>query len=366
LKPLPPETESPQLKTPRIVLPLLIVLAMISKTLAAPDLTSQLNALFQEFAQPSNPGASVAIVHDGKVVFSRGYGLANLEEKIPCRTNTNIRLASVTKQFTAMSILILADHKKLSLDERLTDFFPEFPEYGRTIKVRHLLSHTSGLADYEDLIPAGTQIPVLDRDVLRILMKRDKTDFPPGSKYHYSNSAYSLLSLIVEAHSGQTFAHFLEENIFDPLKMSRTLAYEQGFSTISNRAYGYSPKGNTFERTDQSLTSSVLGDGGIYSSVSDLAKWDHALYTTKLVSRKTLNLAFTPSSQTDEPGVGYGFGWMIGDYRGVKEIWHSGNSRGFTTRIARYPEKHLTVIILTNRNEADLKPLPHKIFDLYF
>jgi CubicO group peptidase (beta-lactamase class C family) len=337
-----------------------------SRTLAASDLSSQLNALFHEFDRADGPGASVAIVRDGKVLFSRGYGLANLEEKVPCRTNTDFRLASVTKQFTAMSILILADRKKLSLDERLTDFFPEFPAYGRSIKIRHLLSHTSGLADYEDLIPKGTEIPVLDRDVLRILMKRDKTDFPPGSMYRYSNSAYSLLALIAEARSGQTFSRFLKENIFDPLKMNHTLAYEQGFSVISNRAYGYSPKGNTFERTDQSLTSSVLGDGGIYSSVSDLVKWDQALYTTKLVSRKTLNLAFTPASQTDEPGVAYGFGWMLGEYRGTKEIWHSGNSRGFTTRIARYPEKHFAVIILTNRNEADLKPLPRKIFDLYF
>jgi CubicO group peptidase (beta-lactamase class C family) len=345
---------------------LLTAIAMISKTLAAADLTPQLNALFQGFDQSNSPGAGVAVFRDGKVVFSRGYGFANLEERIPCRTNTNFRLASVTKQFTAMSILILADRKKLSLDERLTEFFPEFPEYGRAIKVRHLLSHTSGLADYEDLIPKGTEIPVLDRDVLRLLMKHDKADFPSGSKYHYSNSGYSLLSLIVEARSGQTFAHFLEENIFAPLKMNQTLAYEQGFSIIQNRAYGYSPKDNTFERTDQSLTSSVLGDGGIYSSVSDLVKWDQALYTTKLVSRKTLNLAFTPSSKTEEADTAYGFGWMIGDYRGVKEIWHSGNTRGFTTRIARYPNKRFTVIILTNRNEANLKPLPHKIFDLYF
>ncbi|PWU16795.1 MAG: serine hydrolase [Verrucomicrobia bacterium] len=341
-------------------------MATISITFAAPDLTQQLNALFQEYDQPNSPGASVAVVRDGKVVFSRGYGLANVEEKIRCATKTNFRLASVTKQFTAMSILILADRKKLSLDEPLTDFFPEFPEYGRSIKVRHLLSHTSGLADYENLIPSGTSIPVLDRDVLRLLLTRDKTDFPPGSKYRYSNSGYSLLSLIVEVRSGQTFAHFLQENIFLPLKMDRTLAYEQGLSIVPNRAFGYSPKGSTFERTDQSLTSSVLGDGGIYSSVSDLVKWDQALYSTRLVSRKTLNLAFTPTCETDEPGIAYGFGWMIGSYRGVKEIWHSGNTRGFTTRITRYPEKRFTVIILANRTEADLKALPHRIFDLYF
>src|SRR5438445_8042766 len=187
-----------------------------------------------------------------------------------------------------MAVMILAERKKLSFDERLTDFFPEFPEYGRQITVRHLLSHNSGLIDYEDLIPKGTEIPVLDRDVLRLLMQQDKTYFPPGTKYKYSNSAYALLALMVEGRSGSTFAQFLKQNIFCALKMAHTLAYEQGLSVIPNRAYGYSPDGAGFKRTDQSLTSSVLGDGGIYSSVADLRKWDQALYTSKLVSPKML------------------------------------------------------------------------------
>src|SRR5262249_32013980 len=215
----------------------------------------------------------------------------------------------------AMSILILAERRKLSLDESLTEFFPEFPNYGKQIAVRHLLSHTSGLIDYEDVIPAGTTIPVLDRDVLRLLLKQDKTYFSPGSKFRYSNSGYSLLSLIVEVRSGMPFAQFLKQNIFQPLKMNNSLAYEQGFAIIPKRAYGYTASGQGFTRTDQSLTSSVLGDGGIYTSVSDLFKWDQALYTTKLVSPKWLALAFTPGSlQTDFPNSHYGFGWYIGEY----------------------------------------------------
>jgi CubicO group peptidase (beta-lactamase class C family) len=290
--------------------------------------------------------------------------MADVEAKVPCSTNTNFRLASVTKQFTAMGIMILADRKKLSLEETLPDFFPEFPDYGRKITLRHLLTHTSGLIDYEDVIPAGTTIPVLDRDVLRLLLLQDHTYFPPGSHFKYSNSAYSLLALIIEARSSQTFAHFLHQNIFEPLKMEHTLAYERGISSISKRAYGYTPGANgTFERTDQSLTSSVLGDGGIYSSVSDLSKWDAALYTTQLVRQTTLHQIFTPGPESENPGARYGFGWYIGEYRGLKEIWHSGTTRGFSTRIVRYPEKKFTVIILTNRNEAKLSEIPHRIAD---
>jgi len=328
--------------------------------------TSKIDSLFADFNRPDVPGASVTVIQNGKVLLAKGYGLANVEEKIPCTPETNFRLASLTKQFTAMSILILAEQKKLSLDESLTEFFPEFPHHGEQITVRHLLSHTSGLIDYEDVIPAGTTIPVLDRDVLRLLLKQDKTYFPPGSKFRYSNSGYSLLSLIVEVRSGMPFAQFLKENIFQPLKMKNSLAYEQGFSIIPNRAYGYSASGQGFTRTDQSLTSSVLGDGGIYTSVSELFKWDQALYTTKLVSAKWLEAAFTPGSlPTDFPNSHYGFGWYIGTYRGLKEIWHYGETRGFTTRIARFPEKKFTLVILTNRNDAKIAELPHKITDLY-
>ncbi len=322
-----------------------------------------MDGLFLDFNQPLSPGASVMVIQDGKPIFAKGYGLAEIERQIPCRTNTNFRLASVTKQFTAMSVLILVDRKKLSLDENLTDFFPEFPEYGKKITVRHLLTHTSGLIDYEDVIPKGTEIPVLDRDVLRLLMKQDKTYFPPGTKFRYSNSAFSLLSLIVEARSGNPFAQFLAKNIFGPLKMDHTLAYEQGWAVIPNRAYGYTKEGDTWKPTDQSLTSSVLGDGGIYSSIADMAKWDQALYHNPLISPGLQKLAFTPAVETDHSNRAYGFGWFLGSYHGLDEIWHSGDSRGFTTQIARFPGKKFTVIILTNRNDAKISDLPHQIAD---
>jgi CubicO group peptidase (beta-lactamase class C family) len=325
---------------------------------------AQIESLFRDYSQVNAPGVAVMIIREGKPIFAKSFGLADLQHKTPCTTNTNFRLASVTKQFTAMAVMMLVEKKKLMLDERLTNFFPEFPEYGKQISVRHLLTHTSGLLDYEDLIPPGTTIPVLDQDVLRILLKQDKTYFPPGTQYRYSNSGYALLALIVEVRSGQRFARFLKESIFEPLKMTNTLAYEEGYGAIPNRAYGHTQRTNGWQRTDQSLTSSVLGDGGVYSSLADLFKWDQALYKSKLVSEPMLRVAFSAATATDKPGRSYGFDWYISEYRGLKEISHGGDTIGFRTRTARFPEKKFTVIILANRADAKLDDLPHKIVDL--
>jgi len=342
-----------------------IILTMVAQTSAigSANLEQKVDGLFEPFNRSNTPGAAIMVIRDGRPLLAKAYGLADLEARVPCATNTNFRLASVTKQFTAMAILLLAERKLLTLDQTLTDFFPEFPAYGRQITVRQLLNHTSGLLDYEDLIPRGTAIPVLDRDVLRLLLQQDKTIFAPGSKYQYSNSGYALLALIIEVCSRTSCAHFLRQNIFQPLGMINTVAYEQGLAIVPNRAFGYSAEGDHFKRTDQSLTSSVLGDGGIYSSITDLYKWDQALYTGKLINRRWLKQAFTAGPVTDHPGTGYGFGWYVGSYRGLKEIWHSGNTVGFTTRIARYPEQTFTVIILSNRQAADLAEIPHKLVD---
>src|SRR6185503_3685881 len=169
------------------------------------------------YSAPGAPGASVIVIKDGKVLFKKAYGLANLEKKVAATTSTNYRLASVTKQFTAMAIMILAERQKLSYEDRLSDFFPGFPAYGKQITVRHLLNHTSGLLAYEDVMPDSTTVPLTDNDVLRLMEQQDHTNFPPGSEFRYSNSGYVLLGLIVEKASGISFPDFLRKNIFRPL-----------------------------------------------------------------------------------------------------------------------------------------------------
>src|SRR6266550_2476320 len=325
------------------------------------------DALFRDFDRANSPGGAVIVIKEGKPLFAKGYGLADSEKKIPCMTNTNFRLASVTKQFTAMAVLILAEEGQLSLEDHLPEFFPEFPAYGKTISLDHLLTHTSGLPDYEDHIPDGAMIPLSERDVLFILRQQSKTDFVPGAQFHYSNSAYVLLALIVENVSGKTFPVFLKEKIFDPLGMTNSIAYVAGLSSVPNRAYGYVNGTSGWELSDQSVTSAVLGDGGIYSSVADLFKWDLALCTEKLISLNMLADAFTVhSSQSDFKGSGYGYGWYVGEFRNTEHIWHYGSTCGFSTRIERFPGRRLSVIVLTNRRNAEISPIVERLIKLFW
>ncbi|MBA4146505.1 MAG: beta-lactamase family protein [Verrucomicrobia bacterium] len=343
-----------------------ILFSFVSVAMSQPSETT-VDALFKAYAGPTTPGAAVMVIKDGKPVFTKGYGMADLEKRIPCSTNTNFRLASVTKQFTAMAILTLAERGKLSLEDRVPKYFPEFPEYGKGITIRHLLTHTSGVPDYEDDMPDGLKIPLSDRDVLHILRQQKTLYFSPGSDFRYSNSGYAMLALLVEIASGETFPAYLEKHIFKPLGMNDSIAYVAGVSQVPNRAFGYALENGKWNFSDQSLTSAVLGDGGIYSSVADLLKWDQALYTGKLVGRKMLEEAFTPHSQkSDFAESGYGYGWYIGKVRGTNSVWHYGSTCGFRTHFARFPEKNLSVIILTNRREPELNVIAEQTAALFW
>ncbi|MBS0422071.1 MAG: beta-lactamase family protein [Proteobacteria bacterium] len=301
--------------------------------------------------QGNVPGASVLVLRDGRAILRRAYGMADLESSVPASAATNYRLASMTKQFTAAAVLILVQDRRLSLDDPIRKWLPTLPEATAAITIRQLLTHTSGLIDYEEVMPADTVRQLHDIDVLHLLEKQDHTYFQPGTRYLYSNTGYSLLSLIVAKAAGTDFASFLHERIFQPLGMQTTVAYQEGVSRVANRAYGYSAGVGTpsWTRTDQSLTSAVLGDGGIYSSIDDLAKWDNALYGNGPLRKESLRLAFTAVTHTDDPNVDYGFGWRISG----ATVWHSGETQGFRNVIVRYPKSHFTVIVLTNRNDPE-------------
>ena len=297
--------------------------------------------------QGAVPGACVAVMHDGVPVLRCAYGLANLESQTAARTFTNYRLGSVTKQFTAAAILLLAEERRLAIDDLIRRWLPELPGAAEGMTIRQLLTHTSGLLDYEDLIPQERTLPLRDADVLRLLQGGHRSYFAPGTQYRYSNSGYVLLALIVERASGEGFAAYLRRRILQPLGMQETVAFEDGTGAVTHRSFGYSAAGPSWTRTDQSLTSATLGDGGIYSSVDDLAKWDAALCGGTLLRAASQRLAFEPQTPTDDPAVQYGFGWRIsGDAR-----WHSGETLGFRTVIVRYLEQRYTVVVLTNRND---------------
>jgi CubicO group peptidase (beta-lactamase class C family) len=291
------------------------------------------------------PGASVLVVEDGVPVVLRSYGFSDFEQEVAATPAANYRLASITKQFTAAAVLLLVEDDEIGLDDHVGKWLPSLPQ-GGGITIRHLLTHTSGLIDYEEIMPAHLETQLRDADVLNLQQNETGLYFEPGDGWRYSNGGYALLALVVEHVSGQSFPAFLRQRIFLPLDMQNTLAYVQEGPPVPKRAFGYSLVDGEWTRTDQSPTSAVLGDGGIYSSIDDLAKWDAALYDERLLSDTSRRLAFTPWSDTDDPAIEYGFGWRITG----ETLWHSGETMGFRNVIVRWPERRLTVVVLTNRN----------------
>jgi CubicO group peptidase (beta-lactamase class C family) len=305
----------------------------------------QVDALMRLY-QGAVPGACVAVLRNGAVLLRRAYGLADVEAQVAATAATNYRLASMTKQFTAAAILLLAEDGRLTIDDPVRKWLPTLPDAADGMSLRHLLTHTSGLIDYEDVIPAAWSSPLHDPDVLRLLEAQNRRYFAPGTRYRYSNGGYVLLALAAERAAGDAFAAYLRKRIFHPLGMHNTVAVENDASDIVHRAYGYSAAGDAWIRTDQTVTSRTLGDGGIYSSTDDLAKWDAALCGAGLLRPSSLRLAFDPSTPTDDPSVQYGFGWRI---TGATR-WHSGETLGFRNVIVRFLGRRVTVIVLTNRN----------------
>ena len=356
----------------------------------ASSLPQKIDKIFADAIPKSAPGAAVLVTKNGRTLFQKGYGVRDLNTGQPIDAQTNFRLASCTKQFTAMAVMLLVHDGKLRYEDRLTDFFPDFPEYGRDITIRNLLNHTSGLPDYETLMelasggkpsPWSETLQIQDAEVLALLEAHQNGDFAPGTRWSYSNSGYVVLGLIVAKVSGKPFADFLQERIFKPLKMDHTLAYMKGKNEVRNRAYGHARAGDGFLETDQSSTSATLGDGGVYSNLKDLALWDAALMQHTLLSAAEMQPALTPVKLADGsqpqwasgPGdtdplagkpVSYGFGWFLDPYQGRLRMWHYGDTVGFKTAIHRFTKDGLTVIVLCNRSDRDASALALQVADL--
>ena len=359
---------------------LLSFLIMNAASLAAADeRAQQVDSIFNSRIAPHEPGAAVLVVKNGKPLIQCSYGVTELSSRHRISAQTNFRLASVTKQFTAMSIMLLVHDGKLHYEDRLSDVFADFPAYGKTITIRNLLNHTSGLIDYEDLMakPYGGALPnslpqIKDAGVLDLLKQENSTSFTPGQHWSYSNSGYAVLAMIVGRASGKSFARFLQERIFAPLGMNQTIAYERGKNEVSNRAYGHAKEKAGWRRTDQSPTSAVLGDGGIYSSLTDLAKWDRAIAQHTLLGAAEMQPALAPVQVPDKSVLGpdhkpaeYGFAWFLDSYRNHKRMWHYGETVGFRTAIERFPNDRLTVIVLCNRSDLAAQDLALKVADLF-
>jgi CubicO group peptidase (beta-lactamase class C family) len=347
------------------ILPLLF----LSLSCRPVDPMDSIDSLFDNYKE-KQPGAALGIIDNGTLIYSRGFGKARIDEDLDVTPTTNFRLASISKQFTATAILLLKEDNLIDLDWVITDVFEDFPTYGEKITLSHLLNHTSGIKDYEDFVlDSALSKQIMDAGVLEIAKEQTAGYFQAGEKYQYSNTAYAILAMVVEKYSGMDFPSFLKQRIFDPLEMNHTVAYVRNVNDIPERALGYDWLGKNWVERDQSSTSAVLGDGGIYSNVEDLYKWDHSLYTTKLLSQASLNLLFGYGKLNNGESVDYGFGWHLKKTpEGEQVVYHTGSTTSFRNVFYRIPGRNLSIIILTNRNQVPEEGMTlwaEKVVELY-
>jgi CubicO group peptidase (beta-lactamase class C family) len=328
---------------------------------------AQVDSLVAQELEPGGPGCAVAVFMDGAIAFERGYGIANLDHDIPITPATVFDIASISKQFTAACILMLAERGKLSLNDDIRRFIPEFPDYGSKIEIRHLIHHTSGIRDWIWLL-ALAGIPfenILSRqDLYDIISRQKELVFAPGEEYKYSNSGYNLLALIIERVTGMSLADFAAKEIFGPLGMKNTLIFDDRRMVIKNRAIGYAPDEEDGYYMEHYFNPAILGSSNIHTTVEDLFLWDQNFYhnkvgppglAAKMKARGRLNSGDT---------IDYAFGLEVREHRGLKTVSHESDWGGFLSCMLRFPDQKFTVVCLANTLAFSPKRLCYSIADL--
>jgi CubicO group peptidase (beta-lactamase class C family) len=306
------------------------------------EITTKVDEYMDAAVKIDGFSGSVLVARDGKPIVNKGYGMANIELGVPNSPQTIFRLGSITKQFTGMAITMLQERGKLSVDDSVCKYLADCPAAWKPITVKNLLTHTSGIPNYTSFpdFAKTTILPITNAEMIGIL-KEKPLEFTPGEKFAYSNSGYYVLGEIIEKTSGKTYSDFLQENIFTPLGMKDT-GYDNPLSIIKNRAAGYQRQAGKIRNASYMDMTVPYSAGALYSTTGDLLLWDQALYTEKLVSRKSLDEIFSPFKNN------YGYGWGIGKKFERKEISHGGGIYGFATDISRFPDDKVTVVVLSN------------------
>lgn len=330
---------------------------------------AQIDALFSKWDSTHSAGCAVAVVHDGRVIYSRGYGMADLEHAVPITPRSVFSLASVSKQFTAAAVMLLVEQGKVRLDDDIRTYLPELPDYARGVQVKHLIHHTSGLRDYFQLrMLAGKSdadsLP--SAEVLRLLARQRGLNFKPGERYGYSNTGYEFLAQIVDRASGKSLRAFAAENIFAPLEMDQTQFYDDRSLIVANRAIGHE------RRADGSLgifrsSFALVGSGGLLSTVEDLARWDRNFYDNVLGKGGPALIESLLATQPLNDGTPneYAAGLAVRTYRGLPTVRHAGRSFGFRSEMVRFPQQRFGVIVLSNLYDVDPGALVNRISELF-
>ena len=303
------------------------------------------------------PGVAVLVVHDGKIVKSQGYGMSNVEHQVPVKPETIFQSGSVGKQFTATAVMMLVEEGKIGLDDPILKYL-KGPETWKDITIRHLLSHTSGLGDYPEKFDLRKDFT---EDELFKMVSEQTLLFQPGEQWQYSNLAYVTLGILIHKVSGKFYGDFLQERVFGPLQMTNTRIINES-ELIPNRAAGYLLVKKELKNQEWvSPSLNTTADGALYFNILDLAKWDEALYTEKLLKKSSLDQMWTPIKLKDGTTFPYGFGWSVNQHNGHRRVEHAGGWQGFATHIARYVDDRLTVVVLTNLATADPVYIAHGV-----
>ncbi len=350
----------------------LFLVIFIRSAAQHPDSTNiqrQIDSLLETIYKTDAPGISISIIKEGKQIFNDGYGIANLQTKTSLDSKTSFNIGSLTKQFTAFSILQLVESKKLSLDDHISKFFPTLnKKVAEAITVKELLTHSSGIIDHYELTETKNLKHAHISDVLNAIQNADSTYFIPGSHFRYSNTAYCLLSLIIEKITGMTYAQYLRKSIFMPLGMKQTVVWNEK-EDIKNEASGYEFDSATssFKNSgaNENIFFSTEGDGGIYTTVDDYLKWFAALQSGKIFPEEMIHPARSPQFPIDnENHLSYGYGWFVDDSSVPVKVYHSGSNGGFRAYCFSIPEKNFLIVIFSNRDDVDLEKLIKKIYTI--
>ncbi|MEZ5040335.1 MAG: serine hydrolase domain-containing protein [Saprospiraceae bacterium] len=315
----------------------------------------EIDSLIQSKIKEGAPGVVIGVIKNGAFVHKKAYGLANLDYDIPLTTSSVFRIASTSKQFTAASIILLEQQGKINLNDDIRKYLNDFPFYGDTIRIKHLIYHTSGLRDYTGLMylcGLEDDYPYTPKDLYQLIIRQKGLDFEPGTQFSYSNTGYFLLSKIVESKTGSSLNTYAKDNLFIPLEMKNTHFHDNHKLIVKNRAYGYSFGKDTYEIAMSN--NDIVGDGGIFTTLDDLKLWDDNFYSHKVGGIGWYKKMVTPGELNDKSTIPYAGGLFIRTFRGLKKINHTGWYAGFKSSIAQYPEEKTTIIILAN--SPDLEP----------